>query len=135
MPPNSKGILPLVLGYIESQLTRRLTISRKIRKEISLTFLFLIIFAHSKTCIKSFIKLNAPTYVQRNLSSERPCSFLYKRSSSPVLNNSKSSTVNLKDDLEALQLYIEMENFRFNDKFDFAIHVDGISSIPTSNCY
>lgn len=38
-----------------------------------------------------------------------------------ILNNSKNKMVCLADELEALKLYIEMENFRFNDKFDFSI--------------
>jgi len=38
-----------------------------------------------------------------------------------ILNNSKSHMVQLDDELKALELYIEMENFRFNDKFDYEI--------------
>ncbi len=41
-----------------------------------------------------------------------------------ILNNSKSKMVCLADELEALKLYIEMENFRFNDKFDYSIDLD-----------
>ena len=40
-----------------------------------------------------------------------------------ILNNSQNKMVRLSDELEALRLYIEMENFRFNDKFDFTINV------------
>ncbi|MEM9850163.1 MAG: histidine kinase [Bacteroidota bacterium] len=45
-----------------------------------------------------------------------------------ILNNSKSSMISLEEELNALKLYIEMENFRFNDKFDYNILVD--ESIP-----
>lgn len=40
-----------------------------------------------------------------------------------ILNNSKSKMVVLRDELEALKLYIEMENFRFNDKFDYRVKI------------
>jgi len=41
-----------------------------------------------------------------------------------ILNNSKSHMIKLEEELNALKLYIEMENFRFNDKFDYSIKVD-----------
>ena len=41
-----------------------------------------------------------------------------------ILNNSKSPMVKLEEELNALLLYIEMENFRFNDKFDFQLYVE-----------
>lgn len=40
-----------------------------------------------------------------------------------ILNNSKSSVISLTEELNALKLYIEMENFRFNGKFDYQINV------------
>ncbi|MEM9885425.1 MAG: histidine kinase [Bacteroidota bacterium] len=48
-----------------------------------------------------------------------------------ILNNSKSSMISLEEELNALKLYIEMENFRFNDKFDYNIRVD--ESIPIAS--
>jgi LytS/YehU family sensor histidine kinase len=41
-----------------------------------------------------------------------------------ILNNSKASMVTLEEELNALKLYIEMENFRFNDKFDYNLNVE-----------
>lgn len=41
-----------------------------------------------------------------------------------ILSNSKLSVVKLSEELSALKLYIEMENFRFNKKFDYSIKVD-----------
>jgi tetratricopeptide (TPR) repeat protein len=41
-----------------------------------------------------------------------------------VLNNSKSSKVTLANELEALELYIEMEALRFNNKFEHSIIID-----------
>jgi sensor histidine kinase YesM len=46
-----------------------------------------------------------------------------------ILNNSKSSMIKLDEELSALLLYIEMENFRFNDKFDFELCVE--EGLPT----
>ncbi|MEM1325144.1 MAG: histidine kinase [Bacteroidota bacterium] len=46
-----------------------------------------------------------------------------------ILNNSKVSMVTLEEELNALKLYIEMENFRFNDKFDYELNVEeGVST-------
>jgi hypothetical protein len=41
-----------------------------------------------------------------------------------ILNNSKSRTIRLKDELEALRLYIEIEHLRLDGKFDFTIDID-----------
>lgn len=40
-----------------------------------------------------------------------------------ILQNSRSNYVNLKDELEALRLYIEMESLRFHNKFDYKIEI------------
>lgn len=41
-----------------------------------------------------------------------------------ILQNSKSKTVPLKDDLEALRLYIEMESMRFDNLFDYEVKME-----------
>jgi hypothetical protein len=41
-----------------------------------------------------------------------------------VLNNSKKSLISLEDELEMLRLYLDMENLRFNNGFDYNIDVD-----------
>ncbi len=40
-----------------------------------------------------------------------------------ILQNSRTQQVNLKDELEALKLYIEMESLRFQGQFDYVIKV------------
>ncbi|MCO6480018.1 MAG: histidine kinase [Phaeodactylibacter sp.] len=40
-----------------------------------------------------------------------------------ILQNSRSEYVNLKDELESLKLYIEMESLRFEQQFDYAVKV------------
>ncbi len=41
-----------------------------------------------------------------------------------ILNNSRSNYISLKDELEALDLYLQMESLRFRDKFEYEIRVD-----------
>lgn len=41
-----------------------------------------------------------------------------------ILQNSKTSTIVLQDEIEALRLYIEIEDLRFEEKFDFEINID-----------
>jgi len=41
-----------------------------------------------------------------------------------ILQNSKSSTVMLKDELEALKLYVEIEDLRFAEQFDYSFNLD-----------
>ncbi|MBR9919453.1 MAG: hypothetical protein GYB31_01345 [Bacteroidetes bacterium] len=40
-----------------------------------------------------------------------------------ILNNSKSGLVSLSEELKALTLYVELEQFRFDDSFDFDLEV------------
>ncbi len=41
-----------------------------------------------------------------------------------ILNNSDKPTVAIEDDLEALKLYLELEQMRFEDKFEYTFVVD-----------
>ncbi len=41
-----------------------------------------------------------------------------------VLENSQHTSIPLRDELDALNLYLELETIRFKDKFDFTIKVD-----------
>jgi len=41
-----------------------------------------------------------------------------------TLENSQHTSVSIKDELDALQLYLELETIRFKEKFDYVIHVD-----------
>ena len=64
-------------------------------------------------------------FVQKN-DSDRASAYLSKfaRLMRLVLENSRQAEVPLKDDLEALDLYLNLERARGGDKFDYAIHVD-----------
>ncbi|MGZ3900912.1 MAG: histidine kinase, partial [Bacteroidia bacterium] len=41
-----------------------------------------------------------------------------------ILNNSNKPTVTVGEDLEALKLYLELEQMRFEDKFDYEVIID-----------
>ena len=41
-----------------------------------------------------------------------------------ILENSQHTAVPVRDELDALQLYLELESIRFRDKFDYEIRVD-----------
>ncbi|MEW6469727.1 MAG: two-component regulator propeller domain-containing protein [Bacteroidota bacterium] len=41
-----------------------------------------------------------------------------------ILNNTEKSSVTLKEEIESLKLYLELEVLRFENKFDYGIHVD-----------
>lgn len=40
-----------------------------------------------------------------------------------ILNNSRNNYISLKDELEALELYLQMESLRFRDKFQYEISI------------
>lgn len=40
-----------------------------------------------------------------------------------ILQNSRAEYVNLKDELEALKLYMEMESLRFDDRFEYIVRI------------
>jgi tetratricopeptide (TPR) repeat protein len=41
-----------------------------------------------------------------------------------ILENSQHTAIPVRDELDALQLYLELESIRFRDKFDYEINVD-----------
>ncbi len=46
-----------------------------------------------------------------------------------ILQNSRSNYITLKDELEALELYMQMEGLRFRDKFEYSVKVgEGIDT-------
>ncbi|MBL0073162.1 MAG: histidine kinase [Bacteroidetes bacterium] len=64
-------------------------------------------------------------YIIRN-SKETASEYLIKFSKlmRMILENSKSTSVTLENELQALQLYVELEALRFDNKFDFNIFID-----------
>lgn len=41
-----------------------------------------------------------------------------------ILNNSEKAMVTINEDVESLRLYLELEQMRFDGKFDYSIHID-----------
>ena len=73
-----------------------------------------------------FNSLNSiDSYIIRN-ESKKASEYLnnFARLMRLILQNSRSNYINLKDELEALELYMQMESLRFKNKFRYSIAVD-----------
>jgi ligand-binding sensor domain-containing protein len=73
-----------------------------------------------------FNSLNAIQHYIFNTKSEEAIKYLNKfaRLVRIILNNSERPTVTVGDDIEALKLYLELEQMRFEEKFDYEIIID-----------
>jgi ligand-binding sensor domain-containing protein len=74
-----------------------------------------------------FNSLNSiDSYIIRN-ESKKASEYLnnFARLMRLILQNSRSNYISLKDELEALELYMQMESLRFKNKFSYSIAVDG----------
>ncbi len=80
-----------------------------------------------------FNSLNSiDSYIIRN-ESKKASEYLnnFARLMRLILQNSRSNYINLKDELEALDLYMQMESLRFKNKFNYSIAVD--ENVETSS--
>jgi ligand-binding sensor domain-containing protein/two-component sensor histidine kinase len=73
-----------------------------------------------------FNSLNSIQHYIFNTRSDEAIKYLNKfaRLVRIILNNSERPTVTVGDDLEALRLYLELEQMRFEEKFDYEIIID-----------
>ena len=73
-----------------------------------------------------FNSLNSIEYYIISNDPERASDYLnrFSRLIRLTLQNSKTTIVKLSDDLEALQLYVELESLRFDNLFDYEIKVE-----------
>lgn len=73
-----------------------------------------------------FNSLNSIQHYIFNSKSEEAIKYLNKfaRLVRIILNNSDKPTVTVAEDLEALRLYLELEQMRFENKFDYSIKID-----------
>lgn len=73
-----------------------------------------------------FNSLNSIQHYIFNAKSDEAIKYLSKfaRLVRTILNNSNKPTVTVGEDLEALRLYLELEQMRFEGKFDYEINVD-----------
>jgi len=80
-----------------------------------------------------FNSLNSiDSYIIRN-ESKKASEYLnnFARLMRLILQNSRSNYISLKDELEALELYMQMESLRFKNKFCYSIAVD--NDVDTSS--
>jgi ligand-binding sensor domain-containing protein len=73
-----------------------------------------------------FNSLNAIQHYIFNTKSDEAIKYLNKfaRLVRIILNNSEKPTVTVGDDIDALRLYLELEQMRFEEKFDYEIIID-----------
>jgi hypothetical protein len=73
-----------------------------------------------------FNSLNSIKYYALSKDKEATADYLSKFSLlvRTILNNSKSHTISLHDELEALRLYIEIEHLRLEGRFEYHIDID-----------
>ncbi len=73
-----------------------------------------------------FNSLNSIQHYIYNSKSDEAIKYLNKfaRLVRIILNNSDKPTVTVSDDLEALRLYLQLEQMRFENKFDYIVEVD-----------
>ena len=73
-----------------------------------------------------FNSLNSIEYYILNNEPEKASDYLnrFSRLIRLILQNSKTSEVTLKDDMDALQLYIEIESLRFDNRFDYEVKTE-----------
>lgn len=73
-----------------------------------------------------FNSLNAIQNFVINSDAEKATEYLSKfaRLMRIILENSKQQTIPLKDEIEFLQLYLEIESVRFEERFDYTIQID-----------
>jgi len=94
---------------------------RLLRTQMNPHFIF-----NSLNSISSFISANNSGSAQTFLSK-------FARLMRYILDNSRKSFVPVDDEVNTLQLYMELERLRFNDKFDFSIGVE--EGIDHENTY
>lgn len=73
-----------------------------------------------------FNSLNSIKYYAISKSKEETADYLSKFALlvRTILNNSKSHTISLQDEIEALKLYIEIEHLRLEQSFSYSIDID-----------
>ncbi|GIV31536.1 MAG: hypothetical protein KatS3mg029_0887 [Saprospiraceae bacterium] len=85
---------------------------KALRAQMNPHFLF-----NSLNSIKNYIVQNEPKLAARYLTK-------FSQLMRLILNNSKNEVVTLKDELKALELYLELERLRFGHKFEFEFDIE-----------
>ena len=103
----------LMFKYIKQQrLANNLLALKSLRSQMNPHFIF-----NALNSVNSFIASNDERTANRYLTD---FSLLMRA----VLENSEEDFIPLEKEIELLELYTKLEHFRFQDKFDYNIHVD-----------
>ncbi len=103
----------LMYKYIKQQrLANNLLALKSLRSQMNPHFIF-----NALNSVNSFIATNDERTANKYLSD-------FSRLMRSVLENSEEDFIPLKKEIELLDLYIKLEHFRFQDKFDYSIEVD-----------
>lgn len=103
----------LMFKYIKQQrLANNLLALKSLRSQMNPHFIF-----NALNSVNSFIASNDERTANKYLTD---FSLLMRA----VLENSEEDFIPLEKEIELLQLYAKLEHFRFQDKFDYNIHVD-----------
>lgn len=86
--------------------------SKALRAQMNPHFIFNVI-----NSIQHFILYNNDEAAHRYLSK-------FSKLIRTILNNSEKSRVPLSEEIKALNLYLELENMRFENRFEYVIHID-----------
>ena len=104
--------------YLEERKRIALTQSMNIYKQQALSAQMNPHFIHnSLNSVQSYILQNDREGSSKFLS-------LFSRLMRKILENSRNQFISLKEEIEALQLYIELELIRFNHSFHFNLNID-----------
>ncbi len=85
---------------------------RSLRSQMNPHFIF-----NALNSVNSFISMNEERSANRFLSE-------FSRLMRTVMENSEYDFIPLSKELEILQIYIELEHFRFKDKFSYTLHIE-----------
>ncbi|SEP73233.1 Tetratricopeptide repeat-containing protein [Hyunsoonleella jejuensis] len=103
----------LMYKYIRQQrLANNLLALKSLRSQMNPHFIF-----NALNSVNSFIASNDERTANKYLTD-------FSKLMRAVLENSEEDFIPLEKEIELLQLYTQLEHFRFKDKFDYAIHVD-----------
>lgn len=116
-------IAGLVFGYvwrIRSRERERAAVQQKLAKvelqalraQMNPHFMF-----NTLSSIQHYITINDTEPALRYLSK-------FAKLMRRIIENSKKAVISLKDEIDALELYLQLESLRFKDKFDYQIKVD-----------
>jgi len=80
---------------------------------------------NSLNTINSFINRNEPARANQYISK-------FSKLIRLILDHSRQKKINLADELEVVELYIQLERIRFDNKFEYSIHVDEMIDTDTT---